>query len=108
MCCHLLKHLSWFYFLGLSTCLAEPYIGCPYPCPWVLGGHGCDIIGNVISKVTMFKYMGGHGWAYVGTCHAMGGHRLLLMGVAWVWVQIRRKCWSLMPSKGHNVVDHIS
>ena len=23
----------------------EPYIGCP--CPWVLGGHGCDIIGNV-------------------------------------------------------------
>ena len=29
-----------------------------------------------------------HGWALVGTCHAMGGHRLLLMGVVWVWVYI--------------------
>jgi hypothetical protein len=29
----------------------EPYIGCPYPCPWVLGGHGCDVIV--------------HGWASV-------------------------------------------
>jgi hypothetical protein len=28
----------------------EPYIGCPYPCPWVLGGHGCDSIV--------------HGWAW--------------------------------------------
>ena len=25
-----------------------------HPCPWVLGGHGCDIIGNV----TIFEYMG--------------------------------------------------
>ena len=25
------------------------------PCPWVLGGHGCDIIGKVI---TYFEYMG--------------------------------------------------
>ena len=25
----------------------------------------------------------------------MGGRRLLLMGVVWVWVQIRRKCWAL-------------
>ena len=24
------------------TCKAEPYIGCP--CPWILGGHGCDVI----------------------------------------------------------------
>jgi hypothetical protein len=27
------------------------YIGCPYPCPSVLGGHGCDVIV--------------HGWASV-------------------------------------------
>ena len=33
--------------------------------------------------------------AWVGTCHAMGGHRPLLMGVVWVWVQIQRKCWAL-------------
>jgi hypothetical protein len=26
---------------------AEPYIGCPYPCPcpWVLGGHGLTWVG---------------------------------------------------------------
>ena len=28
----------------------------------------------------------------------MGGHRSLLMGVVWVWVQIRRKCWALVWS----------
>ena len=66
---------------------AKPYIGCPYPCPWVLGGHGRDIVVH-----------GWHGWAWVDTCHAMGGHRLLLMGVVWGWVQIRRKCWSLITS----------
>ena len=63
----------------------EPYIGCP--CPWVLGGHRCDIIV--------------HGWPWLSTCHAMGGMgggRLLLMGVVWVWVQIRRKCWALIRS----------
>ena len=27
------------------------------PCPWVLGGHGCDIIGNIIGNVTNFEYM---------------------------------------------------
>jgi hypothetical protein len=27
----------------------------------------------------------------VDTCHAMGGHRSLLMVMVWVWVQIRRK-----------------
>ena len=26
----------------------------------------------------------------------MGGHRSLLMGVVWVWVQIRRQCWTLI------------
>ena len=35
-------------------------------------------------------------WAWVGTCHAMGGHRLQLMGVVSVWVQIRRKWWALV------------
>ena len=57
--------------------LIEPYIGCP--CPWVLGGHGCDI--------TV------HGRAWVG----MSWHRSLLMVMVWVWVQIRRKCWALLP-----------
>ena len=42
----------------------------PIPCPWFLGGHGCYIIV--------------HRWAWVG----VGGHRSLLMGVVWVWVQI--------------------
>ena len=43
-------------------------------------------------------------WAWLGmgdTCHAMGGmggHRLLLMGVIWIWVQIQRKCWALEVS----------
>jgi hypothetical protein len=27
----------------------------------------------------------------VGTCHAMGGHRSLLLVMVLVWVQIRRK-----------------
>jgi hypothetical protein len=27
----------------------------------------------------------------VGTCHAMGGHRSLMMGMVWVWIQIQRK-----------------
>ena len=27
----------------------------------------------------------------MGTCHATGGHRSLLMSMVWVWVQIRRK-----------------
>ena len=31
------------------------------------------------------------GIAWVGTCHAMGGHRSMLMVMVWVWVQIRRK-----------------
>ena len=34
---------------------ASPTLGAhAHPCPWVLGGHGCDIIGNV----TIFEYMG--------------------------------------------------
>jgi hypothetical protein len=30
------------------------------------------------------------------TCHAMGGHRSLLMIIVWVWVQIRRKMLGLV------------
>ena len=26
------------------------------------------------------------GWAWVGTCHAMGGHMSLLMVMVWAWV----------------------
>ena len=40
----------------------------------------------------------------MGTCHAMGGHRSLLMGVVWVWVQIHRKCWALVGSAHNKVV----
>ena len=40
-----------FHLCNIIRLLSEPYIGCPYPCPWVLSGHGCDIIV--------------HGWAYV-------------------------------------------
>ena len=37
---------------------SESYIiGCPYQCPWVLGGHGCDIIGNIIDNVIIFENM---------------------------------------------------
>ena len=63
-----------------------------------MGGHGCNNIGNIIGNVTIFEYMGAIWIAWVGTCHAMGGHRSLLMGVVWVWVQIRRKCWALIRS----------
>ena len=73
-----------------------------HPCPWVLGGHKCDIIGNV----TFSKYMGaiciawvGHGWTHVMLWVGMGGHRSLLMDVVWVWVQIRRKCWALVGTQ---------
>ena len=52
--------------IGISTYLSakqcdirsfyvEHYIGCPYP--WVLGGHGCDIIV--------------HGCAWVGMVHGI-------------------------------------
>ena len=27
----------------------------------------------------------------MGTCHAMGGHRSLVMIMVWAWVQIQRK-----------------
>ena len=42
--------ISWSRLLA-RVCEVEPYIGytylCSCPCPHVLGGHGCDIIGNV-------------------------------------------------------------
>ena len=77
------------------TLTPQPYIGCPYPCPWVLGGHGCDIIGNIISNVISFEYMGAIWIAWVG----MGGHRSLLMSVVWVRVQTWRKCWALLNTQ---------
>jgi hypothetical protein len=45
-----LSPISMDYRLD-DVCSAEPYIGCPYPCPWVLGGHGWVL------------FPGGHGWA---------------------------------------------
>ena len=35
--------------------------------------------------------MSSYGWAWVDTCHAMGGHGSLMMGMVWVWVRIGRK-----------------
>ena len=49
--------LSQFHGHGTwLVCKVESYIRCP--CPWVLSGHGCDIIGNIIGNVTIFEYMG--------------------------------------------------
>jgi len=39
-----------------------------HPCPWVLGGHGCDVIVHGWPWVGMgaiLFFMGGHGWALV-------------------------------------------
>jgi hypothetical protein len=44
---------SWSRLMA-CVCEVESYIMCPYPCPWVLGGHGCKIIV--------------HGWAWVHPC----------------------------------------
>jgi hypothetical protein len=55
--------------------LAEPYIGAhthAHPCPWVLGGHGCDVIV--------------HGWAWVG------------MGVILLFMDGHGFCASLHPT----------
>jgi hypothetical protein len=41
-----------YFTFKVRVWVSEPYIGCPYPCPRVLGGHGCDIIV--------------HWWAWVG------------------------------------------
>ena len=43
----------------------------------------------------------GFGWAWVRyycSWVGMGGHRLLLMDVVCVWVQIQRKYWTLVSS----------
>ena len=42
---------------------------------------------------------------WVGTCHAMDGHRLLLMVMVLVWVQIQRKMLgsSLQSGLEHSV-----
>ena len=47
---------------------SELYIEWPHPCPWVLGGHGCDVIIHGRAWVGMgaiVLFMGGHGWASV-------------------------------------------
>jgi hypothetical protein len=66
--------------------VAEPYIGCPYPCPpmpmgfgwaWVgMGDHGCHVIV--------------HGWAWV----AMGAILFFIGG--------HRFCASLHPTPNHS------
>ena len=56
---------------------SEPYIGChthahAHPCPWILSGHGCDVIV--------------HGWA------------LLRYYCSWVGMGEHEFCASLHPS----------
>ena len=50
--------------------------------------------------------MGGHKWAHVMLWVGMGGHRSLLMGVVWIWVRIRRKCWVLLHKQGWRAHGH--
>ena len=103
--------LNWFIcnqqLVFVVHCLVEPYIGCPYPCPWVLGGHGCDTIGNFM----IFEYMGAIWIAWVGMGRHMswyGWHGSLLMGVVRVWAQIWWKRWTLLPSKmTRNCCSHV-
>ena len=40
--------------------------------------------------------MDGHGCAHVMQWVGMNGHRSLLMGIVWVWVQFKGKCWDLL------------
>ena len=70
-----------------------------YYCSWV--GMGAILL---VIILVMFQFlntwqnlnsMGGHGQAHVMLWVGMGGHRSILMGVVWVWVQIRKKCWAL-------------
>jgi hypothetical protein len=49
-----------------------------------MGGHGW-------AHVMLWVGMGEHGCAHVILWVGMGGHRSMLMGMVWVWVQIRRK-----------------
>jgi hypothetical protein len=44
----------------------------------------------------------------VGTCHAMGGHRSLLMGMVWEWVQIRRKMLGSDENQGPSELSAIA
>ena len=42
-----------FMVAALGLCVKQnPTLGAhAHPCPWVLGGHRCDIIGNIIGNV---------------------------------------------------------
>ena len=40
---------SWSRLMA-CVCEVESYIMCPYPCPWVLGGHGCIPASNSKSE----------------------------------------------------------
>ena len=47
--------LSLHLVLVMLRTQQSPTLGAhAHPCPWVLGGHGCDIIGNMINNVIIF------------------------------------------------------
>jgi hypothetical protein len=50
-----------------------------------------DLVYAGNTHYTIFEYTSATWIAWLGTCHAMGGHRSLLMVMVWVWVQIRKK-----------------
>ena len=52
---------------------------------WVGMGAILLVMLQILNTWAQFEYQG---WPWVGTCHAMGGHRSLLMSVVWLWVQI--------------------
>ena len=54
------------------------------------------MVGRALHWVPMPTYAHGFRVAMGAIFVFMGGHRSMLMGVVWVWVQIRRKCWALV------------
>ena len=53
--------------------------------------------------------MGGHGCAHVMLWVGMSGHRSLLMGMVWVWVQLERKMLGSdkLPPQAHGVLYNL-
>jgi hypothetical protein len=67
--------------LTMATIYQSPTLGAHthahvHPCPWVLGGHGCDVIVHEWAWVGMgaiLLFMGGHGCDIIFLGWAGGG-----------------------------------
>ena len=94
-----------------------------HPCPWVLGGHGYHIVGNIIGDVTIFEYMGAIWMTWVGMgaillfmdghgCDIIGnifGHvtNFEYMGAIWIaWVGIGC-CWWVWYGYGYKFEGNV-